>query len=228
MIDIKLKSRLSEEYKSLRTNIQFSNYNNSINTIVITSSAQREGKSTICANLGITMAETDKKVLIIDCDLRKPTLHNKFNISNDNGLTNILSDENKFYDVARKCDDNFYILTSGAIPENPSEMLSSRKMEKFLNEVKKDFDYIILDSPPLLQVADTQALAAIVDGIVFVISARQTKVPEVEKSIELLKHVKANILGFVLNNARVSDINYRHRYYDNQNKHARKKKVSII
>lgn len=210
------KSPVSEAYRTLRTNIQFSNFDDKLSTILITSSGPAEGKSTTSSNLALTLAETGSKVLLIDCDLRKPSIHKKFNISNNRGLSNLLIGQYKFADVAQKYSDNLCILTSGTIPPNPSEMLSSKKMKLFLEEAKAKFNYIILDTPPVIAVTDAQILSTMADGVLLVIASGQAEIAAAQKSKELLERVNANILGVVLNKAEVhknKNYGYYHYYY---------------
>lgn len=210
------KSPVSEAYRTLRTNIQFSSFDNELDTILVTSSGPSEGKSTTSSNLALSMAETGKKVLLIDCDLRKPSIHKKFNISNNKGLSNLLIGQFKFDDVAQKYSDNVCILTSGTVPPNPSEMLASKKMKQFLEEARKIFDFIILDTPPVVAVTDAQLLSTMVGGVLLVIAAGQAEIAAAEKAKELLEHVNANIIGVVINKAEVTSgkkYGYYHYYY---------------
>jgi capsular exopolysaccharide synthesis family protein len=220
------KSPVSEAYRTLRTNIQFSSFDNELDTILVTSSGPSEGKSTTAANLALSMAEVDKKVLLIDCDLRKPSLHKKFNISNNKGLSNLLIGQFKFDEVAQKYSDNMCILTSGTVPPNPSEMLASKKMKQFLEEAKKIFDFIILDTPPVVAVTDAQLLSTMVGGVLLVVAAGQAEIGAAEKAKELLENVKANIVGVVLNKADVAGgkkYGYYHYYYGEGKKKKGKK-----
>lgn len=210
------KSPISEAYRTLRTNIQFSSFDNELSTILVTSSGPSEGKSTTASNLAISMAEIGKNVLLIDCDLRKPSVHKKFNISNSKGLSNLLIGQFKFDDVAQKYTENMYILTSGTVPPNPSEMLASKKMKSFLEEAKGKFDFIILDTPPVVAVTDAQLLSTMVGGVLLVIASGFAEISAAEKAKELLNNVKANIVGVVLNKADVNDgkkYGYYHYYY---------------
>jgi capsular exopolysaccharide synthesis family protein len=210
------KSPISEAYRTLRTNIQFSSFDNELDTILVTSSGPSEGKSITSANLALSMAEVDKKVLLIDCDLRKPSIHKKFNLSNSKGLSNLLIGQFKFDEVAQKYNDNMCILTSGTVPPNPSEMLASKKMKQFLDEAKKIFDFIILDTPPVVAVTDAQLLSTMVGGVLLVVAAGQAEIGAAEKAKELLNNVKANIIGVVLNKAEVTGgkkYGYYHYYY---------------
>lgn len=220
------KSPISEAYRTLRTNIEFSNFDNDINTILVTSSGPQEGKSTTAANLALSVAETGKKVLLIDCDLRKPSIHKNFNISNNKGISNLLIGQFNFDDAAQMYGENLYILTSGTIPPNPSEMLSSKKMKTFLEEAKKNFDFIILDTPPVIAVTDAQLLSTMVGGVLLVIASGQAEILAVQKTKELLELVKANIIGVVLNKAQVNNgknYGYYHYNYEESNSKSVKK-----
>ena len=195
------KSVISEAFRTLRTNIQYSNIDNSIKTILVTSSMSEEGKTVVAANLAVSIAYTGKKVLIIDCDLRKPTLHKKLGIYNFKGLTNVLIGEIAFEEVIDKHNDipTLDILTSGPIPPNPSELLGSMKMEEFLSNLKNEYDIIILDSPPVGIVTDAAILSTKTEGVLLVVNSGKTETDAVKRSKELLENVNANIIGVVLN-----------------------------
>lgn len=210
----KPKSPVAEAYRTLRTNIQFASFDKDIKTIVITSSGPTEGKSTTAGNLAISMAEMGRRVLLIDCDLRRPSIHKKFQISNQTGLSNLLVENIKVEDAAVKFMDNLYILTSGKIPPNPAEMLSSNKMRNFIAEMKEQFDFIILDTPPVIAVTDAQILSTMADGVLLVVSSGQAEREAVERSKSLLVNVGANILGVVLNKVEInSRRGYGYYYY---------------
>ncbi|WP_027308873.1 CpsD/CapB family tyrosine-protein kinase [Caloramator sp. ALD01] len=193
------KSPISESYRTLRTNIQFSSFDKDIKTIVVTSSAPGEGKSTTVGNLALVMAQSGKKVLLIDADLRKPTVHKKFKLSNQTGLTNILIEDKNPFEVIQKYSDNLYILTSGILPPNPAEVVASNKLKNFINEMKNHFDYILLDSPPVIAVTDAQILSSFLDGVILVVSSGEAEKELVKKAKDLLDKVNANIIGVVLN-----------------------------
>lgn len=218
-----IKGNVSEAYKKLRTNIQFSSVDNNMKTILVTSSVANEGKTTVCSNLAVAIAQTEKRVLIIDADLRKPSIHKKFNLSNAAGLSNVLIDESKFDDAVQKQNENLHILTAGTIPPNPSEILSSKRMKGFLDEIKENYDCILLDSSPLIAVADAQVLAPVADGVLLVISSGETEIAVAKKSIELLTYTKANILGVVLNKVKADSKNYY--YYKEDTDNGKIKKV---
>lgn len=193
------KSPISESYRTLRTNIQFSSFDKDIKTIVVTSSAPGEGKSTTVGNLALVMAQSGKKVLLIDCDLRKPTVHKKFKLSNQTGLTNILIEDKNSFEVIQKYNDNLYILTSGILPPNPAEVVASNKLKNFIEEMKNHFDYILIDSPPVIAVTDAQILSSFLDGVILVVSSGEAEKELVKKAKDLLDKVGANIIGVVLN-----------------------------
>lgn len=210
------KSVVSESFRTLRTNIQYSNIDEEIKTMIVTSSTPAEGKSTVAANLGVSIAYTGKRVLIIDCDLRKPTMHKKFDISNIKGLTNVLIGENQFKSVIHFTEDleNLHVLTSGPVPPNPSELLGSRRMEEFLKDLKTQYDIVIIDSPPVGIVTDAAILSTKVDGVLLVTAAGKTEVDTIKRSKELLENVRANIIGVILNKVDIkSRTYYKYGYY---------------
>lgn len=192
------KAIASEAYRTLRTNIQYSSFDKEIKTILVTSTGPAEGKSTTCGNLALTMAQADKRVLVIDCDLRRPTVHKKFTISNEKGVSNFLIGETGLDEVVRKYSENLYLLPAGTIPPNPSEMLSSKKLKEFLEKVKDGFDCIIIDSPPVMAVTDAQILSTIVDGVLLVAASGQTEKEGLIKAKEQILKVNGNLLGVVL------------------------------
>lgn len=192
------KAIASEAYRTLRTNIQYSSFDKEIKTILVTSTAPAEGKSTTCGNLALTMAQADKRVLVIDCDLRKPTVHKKFTISNEKGVSNFLIGQTALEEVVYKYSDNLYLLPSGTIPPNPSEMLSSKKLKEFLETLKEEFDCIIIDSPPVMAVTDAQILSTIVDGVLLVAASGQTEKEGLLKAKDQILKVNGNLLGVVL------------------------------
>ena len=209
------KSPVSEAFRTLRTNIDFSSFDKKIKTLLVTSSSASEGKSTVTANLGVTMALTGKKTLIIDADLRNPTQHKTFSISNNVGLTNLLINESILFEDALICTntDNLYVLTTGPLPPNPAELLNSNKMRDFFDFLAKHFDMILVDAPPVTAVTDAAILASYLDGVILVVAAGQTAVDQVRSAKEQLGKVKANILGAVLNKAPKNGSYYYHYYY---------------
>ncbi len=194
---------LVESYKTLRTNILFSLPINQsgCRKVLFTSSTPAEGKSTTCVNTAITLAQTNMRVLIIDADMRKPTVHKYFKLSNKIGLSNVLIGMN----TAQECinviekEKNLSVITSGVLPPNPSELLSGPNMAKLLEELAGSFDFIVIDTPPINVVTDALAICQSVDGVIVVTSQNITKKDEVSQSVSALKFAGANILGVVLN-----------------------------
>lgn len=193
---------LREAYKSLRTNVNFSMTDDTEGgkVILVTSALQGEGKSLTALNLAISLAQTDRSVLIIDCDLRRPKLNRLMNISAPEGISNVLMNPS-YLDLALVHDEQYGIdvITSGDIPPNPSELLASVRAQKLLKQLRKAYDYIILDTPPVAVVTDAVVLAPYCDGVLFVVRANRTDRQAVMYAMEQLEYAKAKVLGFVLN-----------------------------
>jgi tyrosine-protein kinase Etk/Wzc len=208
------KSPISEAYRSLRTNIHFANLDRPNKVILVSSSATKEGKSTTAANLAITIAQMGSKTLLLDSDLRRPAIHNFFRLDRAYGLTNYLVGTMSLDEVIKKSDiPNLDIVTCGDIPPNPSEMLASRAMRNFLEEAKKRYDMIILDSPPVIAVTDAAILSTRVDGVIMVVASGFVNRREVQRAITLLRNVNARILGVLLNGLDVKKIYGSYYYY---------------
>ncbi|MGX4668307.1 CpsD/CapB family tyrosine-protein kinase [Cerasibacillus sp. JNUCC 74] len=207
------KSPISEQYRTIRTNIDFASVDQKIHSLLVTSSGPGEGKSMTAANLAVVYAQQGKKVLLIDADLRKPTVHYTFRLDNLRGLSNILVGENTFNDVIHSSNvDHLDIMSCGPIPPNPSELLASKKMEKLLEELKASYDLIIFDTPPVLAVTDAQVLANIVDGTLLVVRSKHTEIEGAQKAVESLRPAKAKLLGTVLNDRIKKQSNYYYYY----------------
>lgn len=208
------KSVIAEQFKIIRTNLNFSMPQENLRSLVITSSQMSEGKSTISSNLGVTYAQAGKKVIFVDADMRKPTVHHTFGLKNTIGLSNLLIKELKVQDVIQQTEiPNFTVITSGPIPPNPAELLASPELKILLEELKQSYDLVIFDAPPVLPVTDAQIISNITDGTVLVINSGETEKDGVLKAKELLDKSKANLLGVVLNNVTLEDNNYYYRYY---------------
>ncbi|MGL4762350.1 MAG: CpsD/CapB family tyrosine-protein kinase [Sarcina sp.] len=220
------KSIAAEAYKTLRTNIQYSACNDKLQTILVTSSNAQEGKSITAGNLAISLAQDAKKVVILDCDLRRPTVHKKFNTTNEAGLTELLLRRKEVKECIQTYSENLDIITSGKLPPNPSEMLGTDNMKKLLIELKERYDYIIIDTPPVLAVSDAQVLAAGVDGVVFVVRSLTTKREDIAQAKASLDKVKAPIVGSVLNAIENKKSKYNYEYYGEDKE--TKKKVRIF
>lgn len=207
------QSPASEQYRTMRTNLQFASLNEEIRLITVTSSSPGEGKSTTAANLAISLAQQGFSTLLIDGDMRKPTCHYTFGMDNQSGLTNVLINVHSLSDVLRKSFvPNLHILASGPIPPNPAELLSLIQMDWLLNELRKQFDYIIVDSPPVLAVADAQILAQRSDGVILVVSSGKTEKENGLKAKELLSRANTKLLGVVLNKKEKKGSHYQEYY----------------
>ncbi|GAA0182404.1 CpsD/CapB family tyrosine-protein kinase [Clostridium sediminicola] len=227
------KSVAAEAFRTLRTNIQYSSIDKEIRTIMCTSAGPAEGKSSTIGNLALTLAGTDKKVLIIDCDMRKPSIHKKFRLSNATGLSDYLTGEVDLVDAIHKVESKLDIITSGPVPPNPAEMLSSKKMKDFMEDLKQQYDYILLDTPPVIAVTDAQVLASEVDGVVLVVASKEADKDAVVRAKELLNKVNANILGVVLNKTELRSgkgygYSYQYYYYYGENEKHKKNKKGIF
>ena len=208
IVERKPKSIEAEAYRSLRTNIQYSSFDKKYQTLVVTSSNPGEGKSTVSGNLALVLAQGESKVLLVDCDMRRPSIHKTFKISNTYGISDLLVGNKKLESVANKYNDNLSIVPAGKIPPNPAEMLASKAMTAFLEEMKNYFDYIVLDTPPLQAVTDAQVLSTKVDGSLIVVRAGVTKKDAVHNAVSIIKKVKGNIIGTVLNVAETKNDKY--------------------
>lgn len=194
------RSPVSEAYRTIRTNLQFAGVAENTQVILITSSQSGEGKTSLASNLALVTAQAGQRVLLIDADMRKPQVHHRFQISNLDGLSSVLIRERTLKDVVVAAQTpNLYLMPSGPIPPNPSEMLSSRSMRELVESCRKEFDYIFIDSSPVLAVADALVLTGISDGTLFVVDARQTNRNMARQAVRALQQVKARILGVVLN-----------------------------
>ncbi|WP_035052217.1 CpsD/CapB family tyrosine-protein kinase [Carnobacterium pleistocenium] len=207
-------SVIAEQFRTIRTNIQFSMVDKNLKTLVITSAGPGAGKSTISANLAVTFAMQGKKVLIVDADMRKPTVHKTFSLPNRDGLTTLLTERDvEVKDIAHRLDtEGLSIITSGVIPPNPSELLASNRMDQLITEFEDLFDLIIFDMPPVIAVTDAQVMASKADGTIFVVNKDGADKEMVTKSKELLEKVKANVIGVVFNRVELKGDNYYYYY----------------
>ena len=210
------KSSISEEIRTIKTNIQFMTTDESIKTLLITSSIPSEGKSFISSNLACAFAQNNELVLLIDCDLRLGRLHKIFGLSNEKGLANLIVGKDlncKNYLQETKI-NNLYVLPRGTLVPNPSELLNSEKMRSLVGFLKENFDRIIFDGVPINGLPDSLIMSKLVDRVVLVTSCNFTKIDELTKAIKSLEKVGANIAGIVVN--RTSDIkkNKYNSYYE--------------
>jgi non-specific protein-tyrosine kinase len=193
----------SEAYRSLRMNLQVASLDRQLRTVLITSPGPSEGKSTCLANLAVTMAQLEQRVLAVDCDLRRPHLHVLLGLKNEAGFTNMMLDERAFQSPPLQATAvaDLRALTSGPLPPRPADLLGSRRMELLIARLLEEADVLLFDAPPMMAAADAAVLATKVDGVLLVVSAGETKRESVQRSIEQLRKVNANVLGAVLNNA---------------------------
>ncbi|WP_423253007.1 CpsD/CapB family tyrosine-protein kinase [Melissococcus plutonius] len=196
-------SPISEQYKTIRTNIQYSMVDKTLQTLAITSSNASEGKSTSTINLAIVFANSNKKVLLVDADMRNPTIAKTFELINNRGLSTLLSNKTMTTEEVLQPTnlENLNILPSGPIPPNPSELLDSLQMKRLIEEWKNNYDLIIFDTPPILAVTDAQILASKVDGTILVAREKIAEKSALLKAKELLIMVKATIIGAIYNDA---------------------------
>lgn len=203
------KSAMSEAYRVLRTNLGFAGLERSFQTVLVSSSLSEEGKSTIASNLAVVTAQAGYKVILVDCDLRKPTQNKIFQIPNTSGFTscilNNMETEDASYDLTMS---NLKVLTSGPVPPNPAEILNSERTRSLWSTLKSKYDYIFIDSPPLLAVADASILAAQVDGTILVVRSGMTRVDDARRAQDLLTKANSRLLGVVLNQAKMSRNDY--------------------
>ena len=200
----------------VRANINFTMPDNNLQTIMFTSALPGEGKSTSAANVAIVFAQEGKKVLLVDADMRKPTLHYTFQKTNSSGLSGVLAKQWKLKDVLKETEvSGMHLITSGLIPSNPAELLGAKSMEVLLEELKARYDIIIFDTPPVLSVVDAQILSNKCDGTILVINAGSTKKENALKAKNVLQIAKANLLGTVLNNYKAEKDQYY--YYESEN-----------
>jgi len=212
------KSLISESYRTLRTGILFSGSKPSPQFIQITSAGPQEGKTITTANVATVMAQSGSRVLIVDCDMRKPRIHEIFGLPNARGLSDLLVDGEEWASFIKNTKiPNLDLLSCGSIPANPSELLSSKRMQRLLTLLGDKYDRIIMDSPPVLAVTDSILLSRLVEGIILVVGAGASSKNGVSRAVELLKEVNSRIVGAVLNNLNVEKERYyysRYYYYD--------------
>ena len=202
------KSPVAEAYRTIRTNLQFSGVDKEIKVVEVTSAVPNEGKSTVIASLAVVLAQARKKVLLLDCDFRNPTQHKLFGLHNK-GLTNYMANGEDYSPFIQHVDqENLDIILSGPVAPNPSEMLMSNKMQDLLDRVRTEYDYILIDTPPIMPVTDAAVLGAKVDGVMIVIASGADKPELVQAAKTRLVQGGANILGCILNKVQVGGGRY--------------------
>jgi capsular exopolysaccharide synthesis family protein len=184
----------------LRTNLFYALEDAHPQVIVLTSAGPGEGKSTITANLGVTLAQAGKDTLLVDGDLRKPRLYTYFGMRNLEGLVDVLIGETALQEIYREVMPGLKLVTPGLLPPNPAELLSSRSLAEFFGQVRPHFAYILVDTPPIGQVADSAILAANADGALLVLDSQRTSKRSIRQALHTLEGVRAHMLGVVMNN----------------------------
>lgn len=208
------KSPVAEAYRTLRTNLGFTFMDSPCRSILFTSTNPQDGKSTTLSNIAVTMAQAGNRVIAVDCDLRKPMLHKIFELENLRGLTNTMMQQLSLEEVVHKnVIDKLDILTSGPIPPNPAEMLISGRSKALWTKLAETYDYVLIDSPPVLAVADASILATQVDGVILVIRSAGTRIDLAKEAKDQLLKANANIIGTVLNQLNMESKDYQYYYY---------------
>jgi capsular exopolysaccharide synthesis family protein len=198
------RSPAAEAYRTLRTNIRFSSLDRPLHTLLVTSSTPDEGKSLTLANLAVTMAQAEQKVLLVDCDLHRPALHTLFHLPNETGLTTmILEQEDQTLPIQATGVPGLSLLTSGPQPPRPADILGSRRMQAVIKRLRGEADLILFDTPPVTAVTDAAILASSIDGVLLVFQANRTRRERARQARQILEKVKANIIGVVLNDAQL-------------------------
>lgn len=209
-----LKNPATEAYRVIRTSIQFAQAGKELKTLAVTSCTPNEGKSMTVANLAVVLTQAGKSVLIMDCDMRNPTVHKNFGLSNKLGLSSCISMGTALSDAVQKTSiEGLYALTGGVIPPNPSELLGSEQMKNVLQRAKEQYDYVLIDTPPVMPVTDALIVSRFVDGMILVIASAEIKVEMARDVKNQLVNAGANILGVVLNKVRSEHHGYGYGYY---------------
>ncbi len=199
------RSPAAEAYRTLRTNIQFSSLDKPLRTVLATSTSPDEGKSTTIANLAVTIAQAEQRVVLVDCDLRRPTIHTLFGLPNDEGLTSLMLQEGGRIPVHKTEVPGLLVLTSGPLPPRPADILGSKRMEAVIAQLREQADIVLFDTPPVNAVTDAAVLATKVDGVLLVFRAGATKRDRAREARRLLDKVNANIVGVVLTDVKQED-----------------------
>ncbi len=207
------RSPVAEAFRSLRTNIQFASVDHPVQTLLVTSALPSEGKSTVAANLAVALAQSGKKVVLLEADLRRPSVHRYLKVPNRLGLSAMFVQTQVYLDgnLQGTRVPNLKVLTAGDLPPNPSELLGSERMYAIIRQVKEQADLLVLDTPPVMAVTDAVVLSPRVDGVLLVVKPGSTKLSALQTAIEQLQRVGAKVLGVVFNGVQLKG--YRYRYY---------------
>ena len=204
------KSPVAEAYRVIRTNLQFCQTDALLHTLIFTGAGPGEGKAATVANTAVALAQTGKKVLLVDCDLRKPVQHHIFK-RNKAGVTNHLAEGTLLTELFQESGvPNLTLLASGPVPPNPSELLGSEKMKLLLEQLREEYDYVLIDAPPVIAVTDAAVLASKVDGVVLVLDSCSVRPEMAQQAQKLIQAANGKLLGAILNNV---EIDAEHSYY---------------
>lgn len=195
------RSPVSEAYRTLRTNLSFYSLDTPIRSLVVTSAAPGEGKSTTIANLAVTMAQSGRRTILVDCDLRRPSLHDIFGLKAEPGFTDMVLSDTIDAPLQATAVDNLWLLATGAKPPNPADLLGAKKVDQIIARLQEEADIILFDAPPVIAVTDAAILGTKVDGVLLVIQAGKTKRDHAERAKETLEKARVRIVGATLTNA---------------------------
>ena len=214
---------ISAIFGKLKANIDFSFVGMKNLCLMITSSLPDEGKTTISTNVANAMAASGKKTLLLDADMRNASVHLLFNYVNSHGLSDIISQNEDWRQyLIQSSIPNLYIITAGRKPLNTTKFISSQRFKTFLEEVKKEFEYVVIDTPPILLIPDSQIISPLVDGVILVVNSGKTTIAELKGSGEALKRANANLIGAVLNNAKTKGGAYGYGYGYGENNNSKR------
>ncbi|MCC8015982.1 MAG: CpsD/CapB family tyrosine-protein kinase [Clostridiales bacterium] len=210
---------MKEAYSSVRTNLMFTQKGEKCPIFVVTSPTANNGKTINSINLAVSFAQMGKKTLLIDSDMRNPTIHRMFSLPSTNGLSEILAGLTDNITVSKTDIENLSVLTSGKIPPNPAELLASSRMDKLLDFVKEHYDYVFIDTPPINIVTDSTVFAQKTTGYVIIAKANVTNTPELKTAVSELQRIGGNVLGFILNDSAFGKRGYYKKYNYNYKYH---------
>lgn len=197
------RSAASEAFRTLRTNLMFSSLDEPLHTLVVTSPGAEDGKSTALANLAVTLAQSGKRTILVDCDLRRPSQHEIWGVAQEPGLTSMVLDKLETPPLAETGIENLWVLPSGPLPPNPADLLGSDQMDAIIETLKADADFVLFDTPPVVAVTDAALLSVKADGVLLVLRAGRTSRDSAERARDLLERINVRIVGAVLVDARV-------------------------
>lgn len=195
------RSPISEAYRTLRTNLSFYSLDNPLRSLVVTSPAPNEGKSTTIANLAVTIAQSGRRTILVDCDLRRPSLHDLFGLKAEPGFTDLVLADSMELPLQATGIENLWLLAAGAKPPNPADLLGAKKVDQIIARLQEEADMVLFDAPPVMAVTDAAVLGAKVDGVLLVIQAGKTKRDHAERAKETLEKARVRIVGATLTNA---------------------------